>query len=476
MTAVEARPGEGLWSGPYRALTLGLVLTISLTAFEILAVATIMPIVARELGGLELYGWAFSGFFLSSLLGTVIVGGILDRRGLTGPFLGSLVLFAAGLVLAGLATSMPMLIAGRCIQGLGAGALTPVANTAIGRGLPERHRPPMYALLSTAWILPAVMGPAAAGVIGETFGWRIVFLGLLPLVVIAGFLTRGVLRRLVAAAPVANAPAGMQAHRISLAFVVTCGAGLVTAGLAGGSSISLPGTQVPGLVVVVVTVVLGLVLVAVAFDRLTPPGTIRLARGLPAAILLRGILNVAFYSLDAFVALTLIDWRGLPAGLAGVALAGGSLAWTVGSWTQARWALRLSYAFFVRAGFAVLTVGLVGFSLTLDRQVPVVLSFAAFALAGLGMGLAFAPQSLIVLAEAPPDEQGSATSALSLSDLLGMALGTGFAGAILAAGLRGGASIGNALFPAFLLGAAAAALGVALSGRLGSRGPGLALR
>ncbi len=143
MTAAEARSGEGLWSGPYRALTFGLVLTISLTAFEILAVATIMPIVARELGGLDLYGWAFSAFFLGSLLGTVIVGGILDRRGLTGPFLGSLLLFAAGLVLAGLATSMPMLIAARFIQGLGAGALTPVANTAIGRGLPERHRPPM---------------------------------------------------------------------------------------------------------------------------------------------------------------------------------------------------------------------------------------------------------------------------------------------------------------------------------------------
>ncbi len=341
------------------------------------------------------------------------------------------------------------------------------------------------------------MGPAAAGVIGETFGWRIVFLGLLPLLVIAGFLTRGALGRLGAAAPVANgakpvangarpvangarpvanASAGRQAGRLRLAFAVTCGAGLVTAGLAGGLSISLAGAQIPGPAVVIVTVVIGLVLVVVAFDRLTPPGTIRLARGLPAAIFLRGILNVAFYSLDAFVALTLIDWRGLSAGLAGVALAGGSLAWTVGSWTQARWALRFGYAFFVRAGFAVLTVGLAAFALTLDRQVPVVLSFAAFALAGLGMGLAFAPQSLIVLAEAPPDEQGSATSALSLSDLLGMALGTGFAGAILAAGLRGGASIGDALFPAFLLGAAAAALGVALSGRLGLRGPGLALR
>jgi MFS family permease len=131
---------------------------------------------------------------------------------------------------------------------------------------------------------------------------------------------------------------------------------------------------------------------------------------------------------------------------------------------------------FVRAGFAVLTVAVAGFALTLDRQVPVALSFAAFALAGLGMGLAFAPQSLVVLHEAPPEEQGSATSALSLADLLGMALGTGFSGAILAAGLRAGATTGDALFPAFVLGAAAAALGVVLSGRLRPHGRGAALR
>jgi MFS family permease len=476
VTGAEGRHADGLWSAPHRALTLGLVLTISLTAFEILAVATIMPIVARELGGLDLYGWAFSAFFLGSLLGTVIVGGILDRRGLTGSFLGSLLLFAAGLVLAGVASSMPMLIVARFVQGLGGGALTPVANTAIGRGLPERLRPPMYALLSTAWILPAVMGPAAAGVIGEAFGWRIVFLGLLPLLVVAGVLARGALERLGAGAAPPGTVAGGQARRIGLAVVVTIGAGLVTAGLSSGAPASIGGAEIPGPVVVLATVVGGLLLVAIAFQRLTPPGTLRLARGLPAAILLRGVLNVGFYSLDAYVALTLINWRGLPASLAGLALASGSLAWTVGSWTQARWALRLGYPFFVRSGFALLAVGVTAFALALDRQIPVVVSFAAFTVAGLGMGLAFAPQSLIVLHEAAPEEQGSATSALSLADLLGTALGTGFSGAILSAGLRGGATTGDALLPAFLVGAGAAALGALLSGRLRTDGTHATLR
>lgn len=471
-------PEAGVWSRPHRGLTFGLVMTMSLIGFEVLAVATVMPIAARELGGLDLFGWAFSAFFLGSLLGTVIVGGILDRRGLTGAFIGSLLLFAAGLMLAGLAGSMPMLIVARFIQGLGGGALTPVASTAIGRGLPEHLRPPMYALLSTAWVIPAVLGPAAAGVIGETFGWRIVFVGLLPLLVVAGLVTHGALRRVGPAEPVerGDRPGASQARRVGLALVVTAGAGLVTAALAGGEPLALADVVIPGPLVVAGPVVLGLLLVAAAFRRLTPPGTLRLAQGLPAAIMLRGVLNVGFYSLDAYVALALIDWRGLPAWLAGVALAAGSLAWTLGSWAQARWALKLGYPFFVRAGFGLLTLAIAGFALTLDRQVPVALSYAAFALAGLGMGLAFAPQALIVLHEAPASEQGAATSALSLSDLLGMALGTGLSGAILAAGLRAGATTGGALVPAFALGAVASGVGFLLAGRLRAGGPGRSLR
>ena len=73
--AVDADASDSLWSPDRRALTLGLVLTITLVAFEALAVSTVMPIVAKDLGGLELYGWVFSAFFLGSLIGIVVVGG-----------------------------------------------------------------------------------------------------------------------------------------------------------------------------------------------------------------------------------------------------------------------------------------------------------------------------------------------------------------------------------------------------------------
>ena len=81
------RPADSLWSSHRRALTIGLVLNVTIVASEALAVSTIMPIVAKDLGGLDLYGWVFSAFFLGSLLGIVVAGIMIDRGGLTRPFL-----------------------------------------------------------------------------------------------------------------------------------------------------------------------------------------------------------------------------------------------------------------------------------------------------------------------------------------------------------------------------------------------------
>ena len=134
-------------------------------------------------------------FMLGSLIGIVVIGGLIDRRGLGAPFLAGIGLFAIGLVVGGLAPSMPVLIAARFVQGLGAGAIPPIAYVAIGRSLPERLRPQMFATLSTAWVLPGVLGPAIAGVVGETIGWRWVFLGLLPLIAVAGFLSFSAVHR-----------------------------------------------------------------------------------------------------------------------------------------------------------------------------------------------------------------------------------------------------------------------------------------
>ena len=139
---VDASDGSddgGLFAPERRKLVVGLVLTVTLVAFEAMAVAAIMPDVKDDLGGLGLYGWVFSGFFLASLLGIVVAGQLADSRGLVLPYAVGLGLFSAGLVVGGAAGSMPVLVVGRLLQGFGAGAIPAIAYAAIGRGIPAPH-------------------------------------------------------------------------------------------------------------------------------------------------------------------------------------------------------------------------------------------------------------------------------------------------------------------------------------------------
>ncbi|MDP9074675.1 MAG: MFS transporter, partial [Actinomycetota bacterium] len=184
MSGIEAM--DGLWAPERRALSVGLVMTITVIASEALSVVTIMPLVARDLGGLRLYGWVFSAFMLTSMVGIVAAGRQADRRGPAQPYIAGLVLFGAGLVVAGLAPNMLVLVLGRALQGLGAGAIPAVAYVAIGRSLPDRVRPRMMAVLATAWVLPGLFGPAISAEVARQLSWRWVFLGLVPLVVVAG--------------------------------------------------------------------------------------------------------------------------------------------------------------------------------------------------------------------------------------------------------------------------------------------------
>ena len=470
LSALVSHPTEdvdrdmGLFSPGRRALTIGLVMTVTLVAFESLAIGAVMPVVAKDLGDFSLYGWVFSAFFLASLIGIVVTGGWIDRGGLVAPLATGLGLFSVGLLIGGLAPSMPVLVFARFLQGLGAGAIPPVAYVSIGRALPDNLRPRMFAVLSTAWVLPGVIGPALAGAIAQLSSWRVVFVGLLPLIAVAAVITLPAIRSAVpSAADVAateatagSAEAGSAfRRRLSLALVLTLGAGLLVAGLTDGRP--FPGGPI---------IVIGLALVIPAFRALTPPGTLEAERGLPAAVLLRGVLTFTFFCADAYVPLALVGWRGLSPSIAGIALTGATLSWTAGAWVQARQIGRLGATRLVRSGFLVVVAGVASFALVLSPDVPVAVGLAAWTLAGLGMGLAYAPLSLTVLRDAPPGGEGAATSGLQLSDVLGTALGTGVGGALIALGVRSGAEPWAGLLACFAVGAIAGLGGSILAGRL----------
>ena len=451
---VPAEEG-GLWSPSRRPLTIGLVLTITLVAAEALAVATAMPIVARELDGHELYGLVFSAFLVGSLVGIVVAGSLIDRRGVVLPFVLGLSLFTIGLVLAGVAQSMEMLIAARLIQGIGGGAIPPIAYVAIGRSLPQHLRPRMFATLSTAWILPGVVGPGIAGIVAETFSWRWIFLGLLPLIALSGAMAYRGLRSL-AAAPAGSGGSG--GTRIRDGLIVALGVAILTTGLAGDSPpliIGLGGA--------------GLALTWWAFARLAPPGTLRAARGYPTAVLLRGFLTFAFFSVDVYVALLLVEVRGFSAAGAGIAITAATLAWTIGSWTQARLSSRYPHEWFVRIGFPVVAVGIAGLGAVLLPGVPAWLAVPIFAVCGFGMGLTYAQFALIVLQDVPRDSQGAVTAGLTLSDALGTALGTSVGAAFISASARADLGPAPGLAAAIAIGTVVAILGWLLAPRLQAR-------
>lgn len=419
-----------------------------------------MPIVARELGEIELYGWVFSAFFLGDLVGIVLLGGLIDRSGLVRPLAIGLGLFGLGLLIGGLTPSMPILVAARLLQGFGAGGIAPVAYVAIARALPLSLRPRMFAVLSTAWVVPGIIGPAISGFIAEHASWRLVFLGLLPLVALAALLTIPAIARAVpdrTSGPAAEGASGsvIAGRRLPWALLLTAGAGLLVVGLTDASLF-------PGVVLLVLGVAVGVP----AYRRLTPDGTMMARRGLPAAILIRGLLTFAFFSVDAYVPLVLIGWRGINATEAGLALTAATLTWTVGAWIQARYIARVGPGRLVALGFVLVLLGTAILALVLSPEVPVAVAGLAWAVAGLGMGLGYAPLSLAVLAEAPIESQGVATAALQLSDVLGTAVGTGVAGALIAIAARGGSPQWVGLAGAFAVGALVGCLGLALSRRL----------
>jgi MFS family permease len=445
---VESVGQRRVWAPEWRALTVGLVVVVTLAASEALAVATVLPLVARDLHGLSLYGWVTSAFFLGTLVGLVIAGEEVDRRGPAAPFAGALVLFAAGLLVAGLAPAMSVVVAGRALQGLGAGAIPAISYATIGRTIPDELRPRVFALLSTAWVVPGLAGPAAAAGVASLFGWRGVFLGLLPLVAIASVVPYRALRRIEARD--VEAPSG---RRIVPALGAAAGAGLALAALQQRSLTSIP---------------LGVAAVAVSswpLRALLPPGTPTARRGLPATVLVRGLLTFGFFGADTFVPLSLVAVRHQSTALAGAALTAATISWTGASWLQSRYVNALGARFFVRIGLAIVVLGIAGTAATLLDAVPPPIAVATWGVGGFGIGLVYSSLSLTMLREAEPGREGEATAALQLTDNLGVAFGAGIGGAAVAIGAtHGHEALGIAI--AYAIAAAAAVVGAAAAARI----------
>ncbi|WP_045876057.1 MFS transporter [Pseudofrankia sp. DC12] len=483
-------PAARIWGPELRMLSIGLVSTITLVAFESLAVLTVAPAMSADLRGLNLYGWVTGAFFLTTVVGAVLAGAAMDRTGAARPLLGGLLAFGLGLAVAATAVSMPVVIVGRGLQGLGAGAMTSINMALIGRMYPAEVRPKMFAVISTAWVVPSLGGPAVAAVVAEQAGWRWVFGGLIPLVVLAGGVTVYAMR--VAAGRLGMGPTETDAVRpadgltgparpaavadiwppeetgrtpLLRAVLVAVGAGLVLAGLTSRSLLGIP------------LVAAGLLGGLGPLRRLLPTGALRASPGAPAAVVSRGLIAFVYFGAEAFLPLTITSHRHSTTGVAGIGVTAAAIIWTCGSWTQARLAARHSARFLVTAGMSLMVVGIAGAGVTLlDSAVPLPVGIALWSVAAYGIGISYSPCMNVALNAAPPDRQGAASGSVSLADNLGTAFGTGLGGVAVAAASSAGqgghvdsavqAASPAGLAAAFTLSVAVGLTGVAVARRL----------
>ncbi|MFI2600803.1 MFS transporter [Streptomyces sp. NPDC018693] len=545
----------------YRALSVGIVSVVLLIAFEATAVGTAMPVVARELDGVSVYAFAFSGFFTTSLFGMVLAGQWSDRRGPLSPLTWGIGAFAGGLVLCGTAGAMWVFIAGRAVQGLGGGLVIVALYVVVGRAYPEPLRPAIMAAFAASWVVPSVVGPLASGAITEHAGWRWVFLGIPALVVFPLALALPQIRRRAggpvgggdgarggagggastgsgvigsspgptahssagsgvdsaagtsvgssAGADVASAagssagsgvgsgvgfsvgsdggsPAGSLAgsgvgssagsgvgsgvgssvgsdggspsgssagsgvgssagslagadtdspsgsvdrRRIRLALAVSLGAGLLQYAAQDLRPLSL----LPGVV--------GAALLVPAVLGLLPRGTWRAARGLPSVVLLRGLAAGSFIAAESFVPLMLVTQRGLSPTLAGFSLAAGGATWALGSWVQARPRVAPYRERLMTAGMLLTAAAIVAAPSVLIDSVPVWTVAVAWGFGCFGMGLVISSVSVLLLQLSAPEEAGTNSAALQISDALSNVLLLAAGGAAFAA--LGGGSIAH---------------------------------
>ncbi len=433
----------GIFHASYRALTIGIILAVTTVAFEGLAITTIAPNLAQHLNGIHLYGWIFSAFLLSQILGTIVIGQQIGKIGVFRSFALSIVMFVVGIVIAATSLSMPVLIGGRAFQGFGAGAIITCVYYSITLSYPDELRTKILAVFSSAYILPALIGPYIAGLLAEYVSWRFVFWLVLPLIVLAVLLTLPSFRKLQAGNS-SSSSAKNGNRKEGYALLLTIGTGLLLSGL--------------GFVTNGMGIALALVGVAIMIQpmrKLLPEGTFSVRKGLPATIVSRGFYVACYVATESYVVLALTEVKGLSADLAGLIVAGGALSWSTAAWLQSKLDEKdrgQGRKKRVTGGVALMIVGvsLVIAAIGLESG-GIGFALISQIFTGFGIGLANPTTGAIALQHARAGEEGEVSSHLQFVDAFCPGLSIGIGGALLAISESAGLGIFTGIMLALLL-------------------------
>jgi EmrB/QacA subfamily drug resistance transporter len=415
-----------------RRIVIGSVmLAMFLTAIEISIVATAAPAIVGKLGGFAELTWVFSAFLLAQAATIPIYGRLADLYGRRRVFAAGTGLFLVGSLLCGLATSMTQLILFRVVQGLGAGAVQPVATTIIGDIFTMEERAKMQGWLSSVWAIASLVGPLVGGFVVERVHWAWVFWINLPIGPLA---IAGVYLFL-------KEPPVRKRHTVDYAgaALLACGVSLLLfALLQGGVAWAWTSIESVGLLAGAVVVLAGFVWQETrAAEPILPLDLFknRVVSVADAAFVLTGTMSPTVVT---FISLYVQGVVGASATVAGLSLIPMSIGWPLASAFAGRVILAIGFR---RTGLLGATLAFVGaIVLVVGASVGTGFSSVAWiccAILIMGAGLGFLTTTSIVALQSsvPWSTRGVATGSAMFSRLLGSTLGIAMLGSILNAAL-----------------------------------------
>ncbi len=422
-TSTSRRPTKRTTTHRPLVLT-ALVLAMLMAAIEATIVATAMPQIAGSLGGFSLYSWVFSSYLLTQAVTIPVFGKLSDLLGRKPVFVAGIVIFLLGAALCGFATTMPMLVGFRFLQGIGAGAVQPITATLVGDLYTLEERGRVQGYLAGIWGVSAIVGPLAGGLIVQHLGWPWIFWINLPLGLVTIALTSLFLHENVA----------HQERSIDYA-----GAGLLFVGLSALMLALTQGSEWGAGAMAGLLALFGAALVLfLRQERRAPDPIVHLEiwgdRLIALANLATLASGIAMIGLIGFLPTYVQGVQGGSALVAGFALSAMTVGWPLASVAAGRLFVRLGVRRISRAGGVAIMAGALLVALMADLG-PAQVGVGSFVM-GVGMGLLSTTFMVAIQTRVAWARRGVATASNVLMRILGNALGAAVFGGILNHRLR----------------------------------------
>ena len=401
----------------------GLMMAVALAALEATVVGTVAPTIAGELGGLRLFSWVFSIYLLTSTVTVPIYGKLADLYGRKPVIVFGVSLFLIGSMLCGLAQSMEMLIGTRAIQGLGAGAVLPIAITIIGDLFTIEERARIQGLFSGVWGVAGIAGPAAGGLITDNLGWPFAFFinvpfGLLSLALILRFYAEQVEKK----PHTLDYLGALLLSGSIVALLMALLQGVGSFGWTGVETLAMFGTS---------AVLLGLF---VRQELRAPEPVIPLSLFRNRVILVSSlavfVAGGLMFGVSSYVPLFEQGVFGGSATRAGLVLAPMSLAWVISAIVSGKLIIRVGYyPAALTGGISLFAGSLLLLGLTADTTI--LIAVGAGLILGVGMGSTTNSTLIAVQNAVAWNQRGVATASTQFFRTIGGAIGVAIMGAIL---------------------------------------------